>query len=226
MTAATDISEELAQASPALESQTASEVLAWAVDRFGPGLVVASSFQDCVLVDVAVKVSPAIEVIFLDTGAHFPETLGYVETVRRRYDLNLVVLEPSEEADDWPCGSARCCEMRKVAPLSAHLATRSASGDTAWATGLRRADSPLRAEASMVSWDAARGVVKLNPLATWTDDEVADYIALHALPVHPLTNAGYASIGCAPTTVPVAGDQDARAGRWPGSTKTECGLHL
>lgn len=221
VTAAADIGEELATISADLEGRPASEALRWAVDRFGEGLVVASSFQDCVLVDVAVKVSPGIEVIFLDTGAHFAQTLEYVESARRRYDLNLVVLTPTAEADDWPCGSARCCDMRKVAPLSAHLATRKA-----WATGLRRADSPLRADAPVVSWDAARGVVKLNPLASWTDEDVAAYTAAHDLPLHPLTTAGYASIGCAPTTVPVAEGQEARAGRWPGSEKTECGLHL
>lgn len=215
------LEEELGQVSAELEASGAPDVLSWGIDRFGDALVIASSFQDCVLVDLAVAAKPDIEVVFLDTGAHFPETLAYVETVRARYELNLVVLAPEPEADEWPCGSARCCELRKVAPLAAHLATRQA-----WATGLRRADSPLRADAPVLAWDAARGVVKLNPLAAWRDEDIATYVEAHDLPVHPLTAAGYASIGCAPTTVPVAQGQDARAGRWPQSSKTECGLHL
>lgn len=217
----TELEHELGQVSPGLEGRSATQVLSWAVERFGDGLVVASSFQDCVLIDLATGVRPDIEVVFLDTGAHFPETLAYVEEVRARYDLNLAVLTPSQEADTWPCGSPRCCELRKVGPLSAHLATRQA-----WATGLRRADSPLRAGTPVLSWDAARGVVKVNPLAAWTDGDVADYVGAHDLPAHPLTTAGYRSIGCAPTTVPVAEGQDPRAGRWPDSAKTECGLHL
>ncbi len=216
-----DIAEELAQVAGALDAATASEVLSWANGRFGDGLVIASSFQDCVLIDLATAIRPGIEVVFLDTGAHFAETLDYVEAVRQRYDLNLVVLTPGTEAEDWPCGSPMCCELRKVAPLVAHLADR-----LAWATGLRRADSPQRAGAPVVSWDEGHAVVKLNPLAAWSDADMAAYIADHELPVHPLTKAGYASIGCAPTTVPIGEGQDARAGRWPGSTKTECGLHL
>ncbi|MGH9127406.1 MAG: phosphoadenylyl-sulfate reductase [Acidimicrobiales bacterium] len=204
-----------------LEGAPASQVMGWAVQRFGAGLVVASSFQDCVLIDLATAVDPGVEVVFLDTGAHFAETLAYVEVVQQRYDLNLVVLHPTAGADEWPCGSARCCELRKVAPLVAHLAGRGA-----WATGLRRADSPLRADAPVVSWDQGRGVVKLNPLAAWTDTEMAAYVSDHELPVHPLSNSGYASIGCAPTTAPVAVGADPRSGRWAGSAKTECGLHL
>ncbi len=221
MTTVRDISAELAQVSADFEARPAEELMSWAFDRYGEGLVVASSFQDCVLVDLAVKVAPGIEVVFMDTGAHFPETLVYVEDARHRYDLNLVVLTPADEAEDWPCGSAHCCELRKVVPLTAHLVGRGA-----WATGLRRADSPVRTSAPLVSWDSARGLVKLNPLAAWTDEDVAAYTDAHNLLVHPLTAAGYASIGCAPTTVPVTEGQEARAGRWPGSEKTECGLHL
>lgn len=216
-----DICDQLAEAVDMLEGKPAAEILRWAIGRFGDGLVVASSFQDCVLVDLATRVEPDVEVVFLDTGAHFAETIDYVELVRQRYDLNLVVLTPGPDADDWPCGSARCCELRKVAPLAAHLA-----GRPAWATGLRRADSPLRANAPVISWDQGRKVVKLNPLAAWSDDQLAGYIAANDLPVHPLTLAGYVSIGCAPTTVAVAAGADTRAGRWPGSDKTECGLHL
>jgi len=211
---------ELAARSAELESAPASKAIAWAFERFGRDLVLACSFQDVVIVDLAVAVDPGIEVLFLDTGFHFPETLTFVETVRSRYDLNLRVLTPGPEAEAWPCGTERCCELRKVAPLDAALAGRGA-----WLTGLKRVDAPTRAAAPIVSWDAARGLVKVNPLATWTDDDIAGYLADHGLPVHPLTMQGYLSIGCAPTTRPVAPGEDPRAGRWSGIAKTECGLH-
>lgn len=204
-----------------LERAPAAEVMAWAVERFGRRLVLACSFQDCVIVDMAVRVDPGIEVVFLDTGAHFPETLAFVEQVRHRYDLNLTVVRPRPDADAWPCGSERCCELRKVAPLARALA-----GKAAWMTGLKRADSPTRSTTPVVGWDAGRRMVKVNPMATWTDQDVSSYIAAHGLPVHPLVEEGYVSIGCAPTTRPVVPGEGARAGRWSGTVKTECGLHL
>jgi phosphoadenosine phosphosulfate reductase len=176
--------------------------------------------QDAVLVDLAVRADPGVEVVFLDTGFHFPETLAYVEEVRARYGLNLKVLRPGPEADGWPCGTERCCEVRKVVPLDAALRDRGA-----WFTGLKRVDAATRAQAPIVSWDDRRGLVKVNPLAAWTDDDIAFYSADHRLPVHPLVSEGYLSIGCAPTTRPVAAGEDTRAGRWAGSGKTECGLH-
>jgi phosphoadenosine phosphosulfate reductase len=203
-----------------LETQPASKVISWAVDRYSDRLALACSFQDCVLVDLAVKVHPAIEVLFLDTGFHFPETLEYVELVRARYDLNLRVLTPGPEAEAWPCGSDRCCELRKVAPLDRALEDR-----LAWMTGLKRVDAPTRAGAPIVSWDESRSLVKVNPLATWTDDDITQYVADHGLPAHPLASRGYLSIGCAPTTRPVALGENPRAGRWSGTGKTECGLH-
>ncbi len=203
------------------ETAPAGKVIAWAVERFGGGVSLACSFQDCVIVDLAVQIDPAIEVLFLDTGFHFPETLAYVEDVRRRYDLNLRVLTPGPEADAFPCGSDRCCEMRKVAPLD-----RALEGRQAWMTGLKRVDALTRAATPIVSWDDARHLVKVNPLATWTEDDVTQYAADHGLPIHPLVPRGYLSIGCAPTTRPVAPGEDPRAGRWAGSNKTECGLHV
>jgi phosphoadenosine phosphosulfate reductase len=157
----------------------------------------------------------------LDTGFHFPETLTYVEEVRRRYELNLRVLRPAVGPDEWACGTDQCCHLRKVEPLNRILAERAA-----WMTGLRRADSPLRADTPVVELDQARGVAKINPLAAWTDDQVAAYATEHDLPVHPLTEKGYASIGCAPTTSPVRNGEHPRSGRWRGMDKTECGLHL
>jgi len=180
----------------------------------------AASFQDAVLLDIAVGVDPRIEVIFLDTGFHFPETLAYVERLRRRYDLNLVVTHPQVGLDEFPCGSSRCCELRKVVPLAEAL-----GGHSAWITGLKRIDTPERAEAPVIAWDPSRQMVKVNPVAAWDDDDLDAYVAEHDLPRHPLNYVGYVSIGCAPTTVPVPAGSHPRTGRWAGSGKTECGLH-
>jgi phosphoadenosine phosphosulfate reductase len=213
--------QEIEAVSAGLETASAGQVIGWAVDRFGSGVSLACSFQDCVIVDVAVRVDPTIEVLFLDTGFHFPETLAYVEDVRRRYDLNLRVLTPGPEADAFPCGTDRCCEMRKVIPLD-----RALEGRQAWMTGLKRVDAVTRATTPILSWEETRRLVKVNPLATWTDEDVAQYEADHGLPIHPLVPRGYLSIGCAPTTRPVGPGEDPRAGRWAGSNKTECGLHI
>lgn len=204
-----------------LETADASEIVAWAIQRFEGAVSVACSFQDPVLVDLAVKVDPGIEVIFLDTGAHFPETLRYVEDIRRLYNLNLRVVQPGPGARAWPCGTARCCELRKVEPLKRALAGRSA-----WVTGLKRVDASTRRDAPIAAWDPGREMVKVNPLATWTDDDIAAYIDANGLPLHPLSTEGYASIGCAPTTRPVEPGEDPRSGRWADTGKTECGLHL
>jgi len=212
---------ELAEISERFETASASAVLRWARDRFGASLVLASSFQDSVLIDMAVRQFPEIEVVFLDTGFHFPETLDYVETVRQRYDLNLRVIGPTLGPDEWPCGTDRCCELRKVAPLA-----RALEGREAWLTGLRRAEAATRADAPIVGRDEGRGLIKVNPLATWSDQDVSGYVIDHGLPVHPLTNRGFLSIGCAPTTRAVLPGEDPRSGRWSGTDKIECGLHL
>jgi phosphoadenosine phosphosulfate reductase len=212
--------DELAARNAEFETAPAGKVIAWAVQRFGKGLSLACSFQDCVIVDLAVAAEPGIEVLFLDTGFHFPETLAYVEEVRARYDLNLRVMHPGPQAEPWPCGTARCCELRKVEPLN-----RALEGKAAWLTGLKRSDAATRADAPILSCDAERRLVKINPVATWTDEDIANFEHDHGLPVHPLMERGYRSIGCAPTTRPVAPGEDPRAGRWAGTDKTECGLH-
>jgi phosphoadenosine phosphosulfate reductase len=211
---------ELAVVDARLESAPAGKAVEWAVHELGGEVVLAASFQDVVLIDLAVKVDPAIEVIFLDTGAHFPETLAFVDQMREHFDLNLTVTRPGPEADEWPCGTARCCEFRKVVPLRAQLA-----GKAGWLTSLKRVDAPTRVKAPVVGWDESFGLVKVNPLASWTDDDVDSYLRDHGLPAHPLMAKGYRSIGCAPTTRPVEEGEDPRAGRWAGSGKTECGLH-
>ena len=212
--------DELTSLNVDFETAPASTVIRWAVDTFGADLVLAASFEDVVLIDLATKLAPDIEVIFLDTEAHFPETLDFVETVRDRYGLNLTVTKPGPEAAAHPCGSEQCCQFRKVAPLR-----RAVRGNRAWLTALKRDDGPTRANAPIVSWDAAFGLVKVNPLATWTNDDITSYLVDHQLPQHPLWSQGYRSIGCAPTTRPVVEGEDPRAGRWAGLDKSECGLH-
>ncbi len=211
---------ELSARSQEFETEPATKVISWAAERFGSRISLACSFQDCVIVDLAVRVDPGIEVLFLDTGYHFAETLAFVEQVRDLYDLNLRVVTPGPEADAWPCGTERCCDLRKVVPLDNAL-----SGREAWMTGIKRCDAATRADTPIVSWDEVRGLVKVNPVATWTDVDIDGYLRDHSLPVHPLVARGYLSIGCAPTTRPVEPGEDPRAGRWADSDKTECGLH-
>jgi phosphoadenosine phosphosulfate reductase len=213
--------EDLAAISQGFEGAPASSVLRWAIDTFGESVALAASFEDIVLIDLATKIAPGVEVVFLDTGAHFPETLSFVDEVRARYELNLTVTTPGPDADAHPCGSEQCCQFRKVEPLRRALA-----GKQAWLTSLKRSDGPTRADAPIVSWDASFGLVKVNPLATWTDSDVSSYLSDHGLPVHPLVPQGFRSIGCAPTTRPVADGEDPRAGRWSGLDKSECGLHV
>ncbi len=212
---------ELAAVSRELETKSASAAIKWAHQRFGSGIVLAASFQDCVLIDVAAKAAPGIEVVFLDTQYHFAETLWYVERVRERYDLNLTVMQPLVSPDDlWQTAPDECCAMRKVEPLA-----RALRGKEAWMTGLRRVESPTRAGAPIAHLDVGRGIVKVNPLAAWTDSDVAAYKGDHELLEHPLVAQGYPSIGCWPCTRPVAPGDDPRSGRWSDRGKMECGLH-
>jgi phosphoadenosine phosphosulfate reductase len=212
---------ELAAVSARLERQPATAAIEWAAERFGDGLVLASSFQDCVLIDLAHQVVPDVEVVFLDTQYHFAETLWFVETVRRRYDLNLRVVSPEVDPDDrWLDDPDGCCAARKVVPMAKALA-----GRTAWMTGLRRDEAPTRATTPVIGYDVGRGMVKVNPIATWVEADVARYAEDRSLPEHPLRSKGYASIGCWPCTRPVGDGENARDGRWAGSDKLECGLH-
>ncbi len=172
--------------------------------------------------DLAVAVDPGIEVVFLDTEAHFPRD----PRVRRDDPCPLRPQPDRDEAggqgaESFPCGSAQCCQYRKVLPLRDALA-----GNEAWLTGLKRVDAPTRGAAPIVSYDDSWGMVKINPLATWTDADIAGYESDHDIPRHPLLSEGYLSIGCAPTTRPVAEGEDPRAGRWSGTDKVECGLHV
>jgi phosphoadenosine phosphosulfate reductase len=207
----------LAEVSRSLEGAPASRVIRWAVDRFSPHLSLLASMTDAVLIDLAVKVDPSIEVVFIDTGHHFPETLQTLERVRRHYGLNLRIVTVGPEPA--PLGAEGCCSAAKVAQLD-----RALVGRDAWLSGLRRSEAVTRADAPIVGLDR-RGVVKVNPLATWTDDDVAGYIAEHGVPVNPLVFQGYLSVGCRPCTFPVTAGDDPRSGRWAGTDRTECGLH-
>jgi len=212
---------ELAEVARRLEDAPAGEIVRWAADTFGDRLCLTASMADAVLIDVATRVAPDVEVLFIDTGYHFPETLATVDNVRRRYHPNLRVLDAHVPLDDrWKIDTDGCCAARKVAPLEEALA-----GRDAWMSGLRRADDPSRADTPIVSRDR-RGLVKVNPLATRSDADVDAYVAEHDVVTNPLLQRGYPSIGCWPCTRPVGPGEDARAGRWSGSTKTECGLHL
>ena len=213
---------ELAEVARRFETRPASALVAWAYDRFGSDLVLAASFQDCVLIDIVYKTVPDVEVAFLDTQYHFAETLWYVEQVKARYGLNLNVIRPERELDDlWHNDPDACCRVRKVEPMRRALA-----GKAAWMSGLRRSESSARSETPLLAYDATRGLVKINPIAGWSDADVAGYVRDHDLPVHPLTERGYDSIGCWPCTRPVGEGEGTRAGRWSGLDKTECGLHL
>jgi phosphoadenosine phosphosulfate reductase len=208
----------LAEVSRSFEGRPASSVIRWAVELFHPQLCLTASMNDAVLIDLAVKVEPSIEVVFIDTGHHFAETLDTLELVRSRYSLNLTVVSP--EGGAAPLGADGCCSVSKVAHLEQGLA-----GHQAWMSGLRRAEAPTRAAAPIVGVDL-RGLVKVNPIATWTDEDVAGYIADNDIPVNPLLHQGYPSVGCQPCTFPVAQGADPRSGRWAGSERTECGLHI
>lgn len=211
---------ELTEAAARLEDADAQEIVRWAAGRFEGRWVLASSFEDSVLIDIVSQVAERLPVLFIDTGFHFPETLQYVQQVRDRYRLSLHVARADLDAATHPCGSSQCCAQRKVVPIR-----RALEPHAAWLTGLRRADGPTRAHTSVVAWDEMFGIAKVAPLARWTDADVHAHVVARDLPVHPLLDRGYRSIGCAPATRPVADGEDSRAGRWPGQAKTECGLH-
>ena len=212
-----------------LDGASALDLLRWTDENFGGNYIVASNMQDAVLVDLAAKVRPGVDVLFLDTGYHFVETIGTRDAVEAVYDINVLNVTPenSVEKQDELFGKdlfARepneCCRMRKVEPLSKAL-----RGYSAWVTGIRRVEAPTRANAPLISWDKAFGLVKINPIAAWSDDEMQAYIDANDVLVNPLVFEGYPSIGCAPCTAKPAEGADPRSGRWAGLSKTECGLH-
>ncbi|MES9510880.1 phosphoadenylyl-sulfate reductase [Streptomyces sp. NPDC000609] len=212
-----------------LEDASAPEILTWAADTFGGRFCVTSSMEDAVVAHLASRVFPGVDVVFLDTGYHFPETIGTRDAVEAVMDVDVITLTPrqtvaEQDAEYGPKLHDRdpdlCCKLRKVQPLQEGL-----TGYTAWATGLRRDESPTRANTPVVGWDAKRQKVKVSPIARWTQDDVDTYVAEHGVLTNPLLMDGYASVGCAPCTRRVLEGEDVRAGRWAGRGKTECGLH-
>ena len=228
-----------AEGAAELEGASAAELLRWTEEKFGGingprgwatcNYVVASNMQDAVLVDMASKVRPGVPVLFLDTGYHFVETIGTRDAVESVYDVRVLNVTPEHSVaeqdallgkDLFSRDPGECCRMRKVVPLG-----KSLRGYSAWVTGLRRVEAPTRANAPLVSFDEAFKLVKINPLAAWSDKDMQNYINEHDVLVNPLVYEGYPSIGCAPCTAKPEEGADPRSGRWQGRAKTECGLH-
>ncbi|OBH13294.1 phosphoadenylyl-sulfate reductase [Mycobacterium sp. E1747] len=234
-----ELRELAARGAAELQGASAIEVLRWTDETFGGvngprgwatcNYVLTSSMQEAVLIDLASKVRPGVPVVFLDTGYHFAETIGTRDAVESVYDIHVLNITPEQTVaeQDQLLGKnlfsrdpGECCRLRKVVPLR-----RALSGYSAWVTGLRRSEAATRANAPVIGFDEGFKLVKINPLATWTDDDMQNYIDEHGVLVNPLVYDGYPSIGCAPCTAKPLAGADPRSGRWQGLSKTECGLH-
>lgn len=220
--------------SDSLESKQPQDVLAAAIERYASKIVLACSFgaEDVVLLDMIHRINPSVPLFYLDTDFLFPDTYVTRDRLIERYDLKPAqvvqiksLLTPDQQAQRygealWSKDPDQCCQLRKVEPL-----TRVLQGYDAWITGIRRDQSPSRAHAGLIEWDAKFGLVKVNPLARWTWADVWTYIKVYDVPYNPLHDQNYPSIGCTYCTAPVAPGDDPRAGRWKNFAKTECGLH-
>lgn len=229
MTATLDLERVALAAGRELEEAAPGEILRWAADTFGDRFCVLSSMADGVVLSLAAQAKPGIDVVFLDTGYHFAETIGTRDAVATTYDVNVISVTPAQTVAEQDAAYGKdlfardpdqCCALRKVAPMNAALVNYDA-----WATGLRRDESPTRAGTPVVQWDSRRRKVKVNPIARWTQADVDSYIADNNILVNPLVDDGYLSIGCWPCTARVEAGADARSGRWAGRSKTECGIH-
>jgi len=220
MTPTGDLLDELESVNESFERSTPIKILEWTFERFNDDVAMACSFEDVALLHMVHQLRPNSEIIFLDTGGHFAETLEFASRIERDWSLTMTRTTPGRDADAWPCGTERCCELRKVEPLG-----RAVAGKSAWITSVKRVDAPSRTNMKTLMWDEKFNLVKVNPLATWTDDDVAYYLASNDLPEHPLWAEGYASIGCAAMTEKPLVPGDRRSGRWVGADKEECGLH-
>jgi phosphoadenosine phosphosulfate reductase len=219
-----------AEADAVLEGADPLTVLGWAARAFGRDLAVTAAMGDTVLAHLASRAAPGVHLLFVDTGYHFAETIGTADAVAASYPVRMLTIRPAQGRAEHEAARGvlhrtdpdACCALRKVAPLNNAL-----RGYRAWATGLRRDESPTRAGTPTVGWDTKRGLLKLAPIADWTDDDVDAYLQAHPdVVLNPLLQEGYTSIGCGPCTRAVRPGEDTRAGRWSGRTKTECGLHL
>ena len=215
----------------AAENWSAEEVVRWGFGQFHPSIAVASSFgaEDVVLIDLAARIRPDFRVFTLDTDFLFSETYALIDQIERQYGLQIERAHsrytPEEQAAAfgealWSREPDKCCNLRKVEPLTEKLA-----GLSAWVTGIRREQAPTRANARKLEWDTKFNLVKFNPLADWTWEQVWDYIRARNIPYNPLHDRNYPSIGCTYCTRQVQSGEDMRAGRWSGFQKTECGLH-
>jgi len=225
--------EELPRIARELEGREPEAILAWALEAYGPRVALACSFggpSGMALLDMAMRLDRGVPVFYLDTGLLFPETYALAEEAARRYGIVPIAVRPplaieraaaEPGAALWARDPDRCCELRKVTPQREALRDRDA-----WITGLRRDQSATRRALPVVGWDAKFGLAKISPLAAWGERDVWRYLAERGVPYNRLHARGYPSIGCVPCTRPVAeGEEDARAGRWGGFEKTECGLH-
>lgn len=212
-----------------LELAPAEVIIEWAAATFGERFCITSSMGDALLAHLAQKVVPGVDVVFLDTGYHFVETIGTRDAVEATMDVNLISITPVQTVAEQDAAYGPelykrdpdlCCALRKVKPLADSLASYDA-----WATGLRRAETHNRVIAPVIGWDAKKQKVKVSPIARWSDDQVEQYMAENGVLVNPLVYDGYPSIGCAPCTRRVAPGEDPRSGRWAGTNKTECGIH-
>ncbi len=212
-----------------LELAPAEVIIEWAVATFGDRFAITSSMGDAVLAHLASRVAPGVDVVFLDTGYHFAETIGTRDAVAATLPVNLISITPKQTVAEQDATHGEdlfardpdlCCALRKVAPLNETL-----QGYDAWATGLRRDETRNRVIAPVIGWDDTKRKVKVSPLARWSSDDVDRYVAEHGVLVNPLAYDGYPSIGCRPCTRRVAPGEDPRSGRWAGTGKTECGIH-
>ena len=215
-----------------LEKQTPEAILRWGIATFSPDVAMATSFgpSGIVLLHMMAEHRPGTPVFYLDTGLFFDETYRLRDRLAERFGIDFIGIKPEQTVDEqaaahgpalWERNPDQCCALRKVQPLRDFL-----SDKRAWITGIRRNQAATRANTAVVDWDRANGLVKLNPLAHWTDEEIWAYIQIYELPYNELHDQGYPSIGCWPCTKPVAPGDDQRAGRWSGRAKIECGIHL
>ncbi len=222
----------LAEESQRLETAEPADVIRWAVSRYGDRLTMATAFgpEGCLILHWLATIGPETFVFNLETGYQFQETLTLREQIRERYGITVSYEHPETTVEEYErthggplyrTDPTRCCGDRKIAVIRRVL-----SRFDAWMSGIRRDQSADRAVAPIVGWDKKFGVVKVSPLANWTKARVWDEIVREKVPYNPLHDKGYVSIGCWPCTRAIAAGEDERAGRWSGSAKTECGLHL
>ncbi len=225
--------EELSRAAESLERSSPQDILHWAVDVYGKALALSVSFgnpEGMVLLDMLSRITDKAQVFTLDTGFLFEETLRFREEAMKRYPLPLKVLTPGLTVEEqvaryglelYGCAPDLCCEIRKIEPQRRFLRDYGA-----WVTGIRRDQTSHRVDTPSVSWDEYFGVAKIAPLTSWSAGQIEKYVQEHDVPLNPLLERGYRSIGCEPQTRPVGPGEDARAGRWPGTEKNECGIHV